>query len=299
MKRTILTALIVCLLSVHAMAQTRADEIMRQLSDPASEKILVVSHRGDWRNAPENSLQAIQNCIDMGVDMVEIDLKKTKDGELVLMHDKKIDRTTTGKGFPADYTLAELKQLRLRNGAGHKTAHTIPTLEEVMLLAKGKILVNIDKGYDYFDEVYEVLQRTGTLGQCVIKSDKPYGEVMAEKPVALEKMIFMPVVKLSKDNAADIIAEYEQKYHPLLYELVFDNDSDATMQLMALAKNSGAKLFVNSLWPELCGAHHDDRAVEQADADGSWGWLVNNGASVIQTDRPAALLRYLSDKNLR
>ena len=61
---------------------------------------MVVSHRGDWRNAPENSIQAFRNCIDMGVDMVELDLKKTKDGVLVLMHDKKIDRTMNGKGFP-------------------------------------------------------------------------------------------------------------------------------------------------------------------------------------------------------
>ena len=48
------------------------------------------------KNAPENSIQAIQNCIDMGVDMVEIDIRKTKDGHLVLMHDRTIDRTTNG-----------------------------------------------------------------------------------------------------------------------------------------------------------------------------------------------------------
>ena len=77
-------------------------------------KTVVVSHRGDWRNAPENSIQAIQNCIDMGVNMVEIDIKKTKDNVLILMHDQTLDRTTSGKGKPEDYTLAELKQLRLK-----------------------------------------------------------------------------------------------------------------------------------------------------------------------------------------
>ena len=87
------------------------------------------------------------------------------------MHDKKIDRTTTGKGYPADYTLEELRQFRLKSGfSGHKTAHLIPTLEEVMSLCKGKILVNIDKGYDYFKDVYAVLKETGTVQQCIIKS---------------------------------------------------------------------------------------------------------------------------------
>ena len=70
----------------------------------------------------------------MGVDMVEIDLKKTKDGHLVLMHDKTIDRTTTGKGKPEDYTLAELREFFLKGGHGQKTRHKIPTFEEVMML---------------------------------------------------------------------------------------------------------------------------------------------------------------------
>ena len=104
-------------------------------------KVSVISHRGDWRNTPENSIRAIQNCIDLGVNMVEIDIKKTKDNELILLHDKTLDRTTTGKGLPQDYTLAEIKQMRLRNGAGVATSHQIPTLEEAMIVAKGKIWV--------------------------------------------------------------------------------------------------------------------------------------------------------------
>ena len=85
---------------------------------------MVVSHRGDWRNAPENSLQAIQNCIDMGVDMVEVDLKKTKDGHLIVMHDQTIDRTTTGKGKPENYTLEELRRFRLKNGLASSSFHS-------------------------------------------------------------------------------------------------------------------------------------------------------------------------------
>lgn len=77
---------LLCMLAIASYAQ-HLNEILSELSAPAKQSVLVVSHRGDWRNAPENSLQAFQNCIDMGVDMVELDLKKTKDGELILMHD--------------------------------------------------------------------------------------------------------------------------------------------------------------------------------------------------------------------
>ena len=64
-------------------AQNR--KLRANLLDKNNHSVMVVSHRGDWRNAPENSLQAIQNCIDMGVDMVEVDLKKTKDGHLIVI----------------------------------------------------------------------------------------------------------------------------------------------------------------------------------------------------------------------
>lgn len=260
--------------------------------------ILVVSHRADWRNAPENSLQAIQNCIEMEVDMVEIDLKKTKDGQLILMHDKTIDRTTTGKGRPEDYTLEEIRRFNLKNGAGHKTRHKIPTFEEVMTLCKGKIMVNVDKGYDYFQEAYAVLEKTGTVGQCIMKSDNPYEKVKAEHGDVLEKMIFMPVVNLHKEGAEAIIDGYLGHMKPAAFELVFDNDGPEVQRLIKKVRESGARIFINSLWPELCGGHDDDRAVELKEPEESWGWIIGQGAKLIQTDRPALLLEYLKEKKL-
>ena len=109
--------------------------------------------------SPKTLCKVFRIALTWGVDMVEIDLKKTKDGHLVLMHDKLINRTMNGKGRPEDYTLAELKALRLKNGAGCKTRHQIPTFEEVMTLCKGKIMVNVDKGYDYFKEAYAILEK--------------------------------------------------------------------------------------------------------------------------------------------
>lgn len=260
--------------------------------------VLVVSHRADWRNAPENSLQAIKNCIEMGVDMVEIDLKKTKDGHLILMHDKKIDRTTTGKGFPQDYTLEELSKFRLKNGAGHKTVHPIPTLEEVMNLCKGKILVNIDKGYDYFQEAYQILEKTETIGQCIIKSDFPYSKVADEHGDVLEKMTFMPVVNLDKPEAETIIDGYIKNLKPSVFELVFSKDSEETLRLIKKVRDSGAKVFVNAMWPELCGGHDDDKAVEEKKFEQSWGWLLQQNMGLIQTDRPKELIEYLKKKGL-
>lgn len=225
--------------------------------------------------------------------MVEIDLKKTKDGQLVLLHDKTIDRTMTGKGAPEDYTLEELKSMYLKNGAGHKTAHKIPTLEEAMRLCKGRILVNIDKGYDYFEDVYEVLKRTGTLKQCIIKSSLPYETVKRENGHVLDEVLFMPVVDLSKDHAEELVDGYLTNLRSRFFELVFAEDNEKTLSMIARLKAEQSKIFINSLWPELCGGHDDDRAVERRETDESWGWIVEKGAALIQTDRPARLIEYL------
>lgn len=279
-------------------AQDKAFDIRNNLLQEGNSSVLVVAHRSDWRNAPENSLQAIRNCIEMGVDMVEIDLKKTKDGHLILMHDKTIDRTTTGKGRPEDFTLEELRKLRLRSGTNHPTAHTIPTFEEVMQLCKGKIMVNVDKGYDYFNEAYAILEKTGTTEQCIMKASLPYERVKAEHGDILKKMIFMPVVVLDKENAESIINGYITHMKPVAYELVFSKDNSEVKRLIEKVRTSGARIFINSLWPELCGGHDDDRAVEQHQPDESWGWIIGQGAKLIQTDRPALLIEYLKEKGL-
>ena len=98
-------------------------QLVSNLEDSQNDQVIVVAHRGDWRNAPENSLQAIENCIKMGVDMVEIDIRETKDGQLILMHDETIDRTTTGTGKVTDLTWDYLQTLLLRDGIGHETPH--------------------------------------------------------------------------------------------------------------------------------------------------------------------------------
>jgi glycerophosphoryl diester phosphodiesterase len=289
MKKIYILSLL-CMLTSVSFAQSNLKEILKNFNKPAKENVIVVSHRGDWRNAPENSIQAFQNCIDMGVDMVELDLKKTKDGVLVLMHDKKIDRTMNGKGFPENYTLDSLKMLRLKNGVGCKTRHQIPTFREVMELCKGKIMVNVDKGYDYFDDAMKVLKETGTVDQCIIKAELPYEVVKAEHGDVLDKMIFMPVVNLGKPGAEEVIDGYIKNMKPKAYELVFKTDDANTRRLIKKVRDSGARVFINTLWPELCGGHDDDEsfnddreALIRSLPEKGIGRIINVGASIETT----------------
>ena len=139
-------------------AQTRTDKLLKNLHDNESKYIFVIAHRGDWRNAPENSLQSIEKAIAMKVDMIELDIQPTKDGNFICMHDETLDRTSTGKGPIKDYTTEELKKFVLRSGNGIKTRQPIPTLKEALNVCKGRILVNIDKGGTYIKEIMPIIQ---------------------------------------------------------------------------------------------------------------------------------------------
>ena len=106
-----------CASQPEPAAGRRTDRILAELHDPTSKNVVVVSHRGDWRNWPENSIDAIESVIAMGVDVMEMDLKLTKDSVLVLCHDKTIDRTTSGKGRSLRHHLRLDPPLRAPYGA--------------------------------------------------------------------------------------------------------------------------------------------------------------------------------------
>ncbi|SKC83288.1 glycerophosphoryl diester phosphodiesterase [Ohtaekwangia koreensis] len=253
---------------------------------------MVISHRGDWRNAPENSLQAIRNCIAMGVDIVEIDIQKTKDGQLVLMHDKTLDRTTTGKGNVSAWTLDSLKTLFLRDGIGHTTAHKIPTLEEAMRAAKDYIMVNLDKCYDYFPQAYSILEKTQTVDHVILKgSNKTVEAVKKDLAIYLNQIYFMPIVNLDKPGAEQMIRDFQQHLKPVAIEFVFSSDTSRVISKFNEIKQKGSRIWVNSLWSELCAGHDDERAV--VDIDKNYGWILMKGTNMVQTDRPLLWIEYL------
>lgn len=95
--------------------------------------VRVAAHRGNSRYFPENTLIAFESALKLPVDQLEIDLHMTKDGEIILMHDHKVDRTTDHTGFIRDYTLAELRQMDAGSWKGEQFKGTkIPTFEEFL-----------------------------------------------------------------------------------------------------------------------------------------------------------------------
>ncbi|MBO5416901.1 MAG: hypothetical protein J6A83_09780 [Clostridia bacterium] len=160
-------------------------------------RVMSMGHRADLQNYPENSLAAIQSCIDAGVDIIELDVRRTKDGKYVLMHDETVDRTTNGKGKVSELTLAEIQALYLKEGSGGTnaalTAYYPPSFEEALALCSGKIMINLDKDpnnftstdIDYFNEVYALLEKYDCVKSTQYKSSAAI-DVIKPKFDALE-----------------------------------------------------------------------------------------------------------------
>lgn len=272
-------------------------EILERLKDADASDVLVVAHRGVTENAPENSLSSVQAAIDLGVDIVELDLELTKDGEVILMHDATLDRTTTGSGNVADFTLAEIQQLFLRNTSGITTNERVPTLSEVMQLAKGKIMVRLDKGYDILDQAMEVLQTTQTVDHAlfVVQKEISPGKVSFDWPGLMDSAFFHPTID-ADGNSGPISANQYAEYNGVLaLETSFTNFENLTIDWKAL-RQSGFRVMVYTGSAGSSGGF-DDQLAKQ-DTDLSYGWLIDQGVNMIQTKEPRLLLDYLRVKGL-
>lgn len=135
---------------------------------------LIFGHRGAMGYAPENTLPSFKMAMEMGVDGVELDVHMTRDGEIVVIHDFKVDRVTNGKGFIKDLTLGQLKALDAGLKFGEKWRGVkIPTLEEVFreIGDKVKIKVEIKRGSDYYPgierKVIELIRKYGVNAQVI------------------------------------------------------------------------------------------------------------------------------------
>ncbi len=257
------------------------EESLSLLHDEQSPKVLVTAHRARHTKYPENSLAAIRHSIEGGVDIIEIDVRTTKDGRMVLMHDSDIERTTNGQGKVKEMTWAELQRYRLKgSGSGTDTCR-IPLLEDALRLARGKILVDLDMKGVYVKSLVAVVKRTGTEKQ-VLFFDSDFG--------VLDSVLMLDSSLLIMPRAHDT-AELRQIIDRYDAEVIHIDDSFFTPDVVTAIKNDGARVWINAL------GKPDVMAV--AGVIKGYRKLVEGGAGIIQSDRPVLLNEYLTKNGRR
>ena len=201
-------ALAAALSTVSAYGATRAEKLRAALDGRDRNYVFVTMHRGDWRHAPENSVDAIKGAIAMGADIVELDVALTKDGEYVLLHDGALDRVSNGKGKSKDLTLAEIRKFRLKGVDGKSvTDYEILTLKEALALTKGKILVNLDKFPRDPQGIAEYVRSLGMEKEVILKGifmPDALKKKMKNQWAGIEDGTFyyMPIIWLNKADSS-------------------------------------------------------------------------------------------------
>ncbi|NNE34309.1 MAG: glycerophosphodiester phosphodiesterase family protein [Rhodothermales bacterium] len=282
-------------------------QLKQRLETPSAEDVFVVAHRTCWRGSAENSLAGIEQCVELGVDMVEIDVRETSDGELVLMHDETIDRTTNGSGLLATMSLGDVRELQLREEAGGPSAvltdQIVLTLEEALLASKDRLLVNLDIKETLYDRALAIAESVGVADQIIIKMRAPADDPRLVNAEFHGRTYFMPIIRECTDDPerecsqslSAAIPTYS-KFDPIAIEVV--NNTDAyLLDGVPAARALGGRLWVNTLGPRFAAGRSDDKSLK--DPDGNWGYLIDHGVDMIQTDRPEALIDYLESRGAR
>ena len=231
-------------------------------------KIVVIAHRGEHLRNPENTLPAFEEAIRLGADFIEVDVRTTADGKLVLMHDDTVDRRTNGKGAVKLLTLEQIRALDA--GAGTR----VPTFDEALGLARGRIGVYVDVKEAAPQAIVAALERFDFDDHAVI-----YGGVPFLKAVAALK----PRLMVMPESVS--VAHTRMLVETLRPRVIAFSARDFTDEIIAEAKHAGVLIYVDRLGRD--------------DNEAAWQDAVDRGADGIQTDRPAELIRYLKSRGYR
>jgi len=236
-------------------------------------RVVVISHRGEHLHHPENTIPAFEEAIRLGADFIEVDVRTSGDGKLVLSHDATVDRMTNGKGKVAEMTFDQLEALDAGIKIGAEFAGTkIPAFDQVLELARGKIGIYVDVKSVSAEDLVSHIVGHGMRDHVVIYC----GLNLAKQIQALEpKLKLMPEAS-SVEHAKLLVDEL----HP---DVLAYDAKDFTPEIIAIAKQAHAKIYVDRL-----GA---------ADNEASWQAAIDAGADGIQTDHPGELVEFLKKRS--
>ncbi|MDX1934938.1 MAG: glycerophosphodiester phosphodiesterase family protein [Capsulimonadales bacterium] len=247
-------------------------------------KFVVVAHRGDHTAAPENTLTALRNAKKCGADYMEIDLRTTRDGRIVLMHDDDVDRMTDGKGPVASMTLKEIKALRVIDRRPNLPpdavrTETVPTFEEALDAARReRLLFYLDCKEIDPKQVLDLLVRyrmeknvvvyDGVEGCRLWKKTTPDIPVMTSFPGSI--------------RTPEALEEFWRRDS---VEILDGGFSRYTPEMVVAAHSWGAVV-----WPDI--QNPNERPAQ-------WEVAVRMGVKGLQSDHPGALVSYLKSVGKR
>ncbi|WP_339877872.1 glycerophosphodiester phosphodiesterase family protein [uncultured Algoriphagus sp.] len=239
-----------------------------------SDRIPMVSaHRGGpYPGFPENAIETFANVVKYTPTIIELDVAMTKDGVLVLMHDDKLDRTTTGKGLVSDATYEEIQTFFLKDEDGNVTDFKVPTFEEALIWSKGKALLTVDiKQSVPYEKIIDAVQKTESEAHTALIT---YSFAAAKKLHSMAPELMLSVTIRNEEE----VERFEETGIPWTRVIAFTGVTERPQQFNMALHEKGVFTILGVL------GNLDKSAIARGDQ--LYNSFVQKGADILATDRP-------------
>ncbi|MBQ7591162.1 MAG: glycerophosphodiester phosphodiesterase family protein [Clostridia bacterium] len=276
------------------------------LKRDASERIIIAAHRGEsGGNIPCNTITAYEIAVSHGADMIEVDVSKSAEGTLWILHPKMEQRHLNYSGPEGmtsiwQLTDEQIRRLRYVNYDRDFTQFPLCTFDEVLDRFKGRCYINVDKFWENPKEIADAIKAHGMLDQIVVKSS-PKKELFDIVEEYAPEVCFLPILKEEGGVHEELKA---RNINYVGAEVVFkdENEGVGTREFIDRLHADGKLVWANAIIynyrTQLAGGHSDDTSFTVS-PDYGWGWLADRGYDIIQTDWTQAMAVYLEQTGKR
>lgn len=261
-------------------------------------RVMIAAHRGtSGANIIQNTIGAYENALLHGADILELDVIQTVDGDFFTFHNGQEPGLVGTDQDIRTMTTEQVRNLRFFNGMQERVKEPVNSFDDVLEHFKGKnCLINVDRSWFYWRDVIRAINRHGMKDQIILKSHAADEElkILAEEG---PDIMYLPILR---DPA---VLDRVRRYKVNLYgaEVIFETEDHAfcSGEFIEGMHRDQKKLWVNALTlddtTKLTAGHDDNSAILQ-DMDQAWGWLIDKGYDIIQTDWPLLLKTYINGR---
>jgi len=240
-------------------------------------KLIVIAHRGDHTAAPENTIKSYDDAAATGVDYVEVDVRTSSDGQLVVMHDGTVDRMTNGKGSVKDMSWEALQQLTVSDKNRPELGnHRIPLFADVLKACRGKVGIYLDFKDGDVAQTWQLIQSNHMEDHIVVYINRE--EDLSRWQKAAPKV---PLMVSLPDNINDI-QSYLQFQKTAKVQIIDGSYRDYTPELVKAINKNG-----QSIWVDV---------QEKGEDPSLWNKVRALGVQGMQTDHPRELIKWRDGK---
>lgn len=262
-------------------------------------KPIIAAHRGTaGGNVPCNTLAAFDAAIAQGAELIELDVAISADHNLFVFHPGKEYPHLGSEKLIADMNADEVRTLRFLNQDRTPTLHGVATLDEALEHLKNRCYINVDKFWSAIGPIAECIRRHNMVEQVVVKTEGNVENIRQVEQLAPD-LPYMLVMR-DRDDFTHRILNKEFNVRYVGSEVLFAQDDApvADPSYLKYMHDNGLLVWANAILYDynqpLVGGHDDD--VSLTDPDAGWGWLLDRGYDIIQTDWTLPLKCYMQSR---